>query len=91
MAAELPVIITPGVQIAPEVECANAGAIADADSDAFGAAIAQFLSSPNLRRQLGTNGRRLVRRRYSWDAIAPQLAAAYQAIVNNKPLPTQFN
>lgn len=91
MSAGLPVVITPGVQIAPEVARAGAGLVADGDSKAFGEAIAQLLASPDRRHQLGTNGRKLVREQYAWEAIAPQLAQAYQAIVDRKPIPTQFD
>lgn len=87
MAARLPVVITPGVQIAPEIAAAQAGLVVEGEVDALSAAIAQLLTSPDLRHQLGENGRRLASSRYSWEAIAQQLAEAYTAIVQKQPLP----
>ncbi len=87
MAAGLPAIVTPGVQIAPDIAEAKAGLIVEGEVDALTEAIAQMIASPNLRRQLGENGQRLVRLRYSWNAIAHNIIAAYQALIERKPLP----
>ena len=56
-------------------------------TDALAAAIAQLLDSPNLRRQLGNNGKRLVNQQYTWPAIAQNLSQIYTAIVEGKSLP----
>ena len=87
MAAGLPVVVTPGVQIAPEIAAAQAGLVVEGEVDTLSAAIAQLLTSPDLRHQLGENGKRLASSRYSWEAIAQQLAEAYTAIVQKQPLP----
>jgi glycosyltransferase involved in cell wall biosynthesis len=83
----LPVIVTPDVQIAPEIAAAKAGLVIDGEVDALSSAIAQLLTSPDLRRQLGENGKRLATRRYSWNAIATNLIDAYTAIIQEQPLP----
>jgi glycosyltransferase involved in cell wall biosynthesis len=87
MAAGLPVIVTPGVQIAPEIAQANAGLVIPGEVDTVADAIAQLLTSSNLRHQLGENGRQLVARRYSWDTIAQSLANVYTSIIENQPFP----
>ncbi|MEP0869910.1 glycosyltransferase [Trichocoleus desertorum AS-A10] len=87
MAAGLPVVITPGIQIAPDIASAQAGLVVEGEVDALAAAIAQLLNSPELRQQLGENGRRFAQSHYSWDAIAQQLAAVYTAVVQKQPLP----
>ena len=87
MSYGLPVIVTPGVQIAPEIAAANAGLVIEGEVEALSNAIAQLLTSPNLRRQLGENGKRLATRRYSWNAIAGNLIDAYTAIIQKQPLP----
>lgn len=87
MAAGLPVIITPGVQIAPEIAQAKAGLIVEGELDPLSNAIAQLLTSPNLRYQLGENGKQLVNHRYSWNAISQNLACVYAAIIEGKKLP----
>jgi glycosyltransferase involved in cell wall biosynthesis len=85
MAAGLPVIVTPGVQIAPEIAAESAGLVVKGDVEPLGDAIAQLLNSPNLRRQLGENGKRLVSRRYCWSAIAQNLTDVYTAILQQQP------
>jgi glycosyltransferase involved in cell wall biosynthesis len=87
MAAGLPVIITPDVQIAPDIAAETAGLIVEGEVDALRGAIAQLLTSPDLRHQLGENGKRLVSRRYCWSAIASNLSHVYRSIVNQQPLP----
>lgn len=82
----LPVIVTPDVQIAPEIAAASAGLVVSGQERAFSEAIAQLLASPDLRYQLGENGKRLVSRRYCWRAIARKLACVYTAINDKQAL-----
>jgi glycosyltransferase involved in cell wall biosynthesis len=87
MAAGLPVIVTSTVKIGPEIAEAKAGLVVEGEVDALSFAIAQLLTSPNLRHQLGENGKQLVRNRYSWSAIALNLADVYRSIVERQILP----
>ncbi|NEO43491.1 MAG: glycosyltransferase [Moorea sp. SIO4A3] len=87
MAAGLPVIITPGVQIAPEIAQAKAGLVVEGEVDALSNAIAQLLASPDFRNQLGENGKQLVSSRYSWSAISQNIASVYANIIEGKKLP----
>jgi glycosyltransferase involved in cell wall biosynthesis len=80
MAAGLPVIITPDIQIAPEIAAEKAGLVVEGDVEAVENAIAQLLADRHLRHQLGENGKRLASCRYCWNAIAQKLASAYTAI-----------
>lgn len=91
MAAKLPVIITPDVQIAPDVAEFKAGLIVEGEEDVLGNAIAQLLTSPELRHQLGENGKRLVSHRYCWSAIASNLSKVYRSIANQQPLPQSLD
>ncbi|MGD2181620.1 glycosyltransferase [Lusitaniella coriacea] len=86
MAQGLPVIVTPGVQIAPEIAREKAGLVVEGNQENLSTAILQLLASPSLRTELGENGKRLVQNRYSWRAIASDLIEAYQAIVDRQPL-----
>ncbi|NEO45397.1 MAG: glycosyltransferase [Moorea sp. SIO4A3] len=86
MAAGLPVIITPGVQIAPEIAQAKAGLVVEGELDALSNAIAQLIASSDLRNQLGENGKHLVSSRYSWSAISQNLASVYAKIIEGKKL-----
>lgn len=90
MAAGLPVVITPDVQISPEIAAEQAGLVVEGEVEPLANAIAQLLTSPNLRRQLGENGKRLANRRYSWSAIAQNLICVYSAIIKGQPLPEEL-
>ncbi|AFY30856.1 glycosyltransferase [Calothrix sp. PCC 7507] len=87
MAVGLPVVITPGVQIAPEVATAEAGLVVEGMLEPLVEAIAQLLKSPSLRQRLGDNGQQLVKQRYSWEAIAQNLSSVYSAVIHKKKLP----
>ena len=83
MIAGLPVIITPGVQIAPEVEAANAGIIIDGEIELVNA-ITKLLDSTQLRSQLSQNAVDLAAQRYSWETIATQLISSYAEIARSR-------
>lgn len=89
LSASLPTIITPGIQIAPEIAAAKAGLIVEGDVEPLAHAIDQLLTQPALRQTLGSNGKQLAQTRYSWMAIAQQLIPAYRAIVSHQPLPEE--
>jgi glycosyltransferase involved in cell wall biosynthesis len=44
-------------------------------------AIAQLLTSVDLREKMGQKGKQLVRDRYSWEVIAQELINHYSAII----------
>ncbi len=79
--AGLPVVITPGIQIAAEIASAEAGLVVVGEIEPLADALAQLLNSAALRTQLGENGRRLAQSRYVWPAIAKDLAAVYEQIL----------
>ena len=91
MAAKLPVIVTPQVQIASEIAAAEAGLIVEGEVEALAGAIAQLLSRPNYRYQLGENAARVANQRYCWQAIAQNLASVYRSIIQQKTLPFNLN
>ncbi|MBK1987119.1 glycosyltransferase [Sphaerospermopsis aphanizomenoides BCCUSP55] len=80
MVSGLPIITTPGVQIAPEIAKAKAGIIVEGEIESLKGAIADLLNHPQLREQMGENGRLFALEKYSWQTIAQQLASAYQDI-----------
>jgi len=82
MVVGLPVIVTPGVQIAQDIAEAKAGLVVEGEVDALANAIAQLLISSELRQQLGENGKSLTNNQYSWNAIAQNLASVYRDILN---------
>jgi len=80
MIAGLPVVITPGVQISPEIVSANAG-IAINDEMELVNAITKLLDEPQWRSQLSQNAIDFASQRYSWSTIAAQLADHYAKII----------
>jgi glycosyltransferase involved in cell wall biosynthesis len=87
LATGLPVVVTPGVQIAPEIAAARAGLVLEADVAELAAALLQLLQHPSLRQDLGANGKLLASTRYTWMAIAKDLKSVYETIIAQKPLP----
>lgn len=87
MAHGLPVIITPDIQIAPEIAQAKAGLVVPGEVESLADAIAQLLTSPQQRQHLGENGKILVKGRYSWSAIASHLTEVYRSIIERQTLP----
>ncbi|MBI3999478.1 MAG: glycosyltransferase [Candidatus Omnitrophica bacterium] len=90
MAAGLPVIVTPDVQIAPEIAKEKAGLVVEGTADVFSGAMKQLLDSESLRRDMGSNGKRLTQRLYSWDINVRKIAALYTSIVERQPIPEEL-
>lgn len=84
----LPVVITPGIQIAPDIAAAEAGLVVEGEEDLLADAIRHLLASPERRQQMGKNGIKLAKEKYSWHTIAQNLIPAYQTIATQKKLPT---
>jgi glycosyltransferase involved in cell wall biosynthesis len=72
LAAGRAVVVSPGVNIAPEIAAAGAGIVSDLSVEAFGASIASLLGDDVARARLGRAARDFARR-YDWSAVAPQL------------------
>jgi glycosyltransferase involved in cell wall biosynthesis len=81
LACSVPVLISPHVNIAPEIEAAGAGWIAPVEKKAIEAALADALSSEHKRHQRGDAGRELARA-YTWTAVAEKLSDLYASVVN---------
>ncbi len=81
MAAGLPVIVTAGVQIAPEIATAHAGIIIEGETELTNA-ITKLLKSTQLRSQLSKNAIELTKKRYAWSPISRQLSYFYAEIIN---------
>jgi len=82
MAAGLPVIITPEVQISPEIEQANAGLVVEGNRASVASAISQLLASE--KQKLSQNAQTLVKQSYSWPAIAERLADIDRSLIQKQ-------
>lgn len=80
MAAGLPVVISPDVNIADGIRAADAGVVRDRTPRAFAAAIGELLRDPARRAAIGDRARAFARR-YDWSNVGPQLARMYEDVV----------
>jgi glycosyltransferase involved in cell wall biosynthesis len=81
MAAACPVVVTPQVGLAPAVQEAGAGVVAEGDPQTLGTALRELLENPGLRATMGQNGLALARERFAWPVVARQMAAVYEQVV----------
>lgn len=80
MAAGTPVIITPGVGLAPDVERAGAGLVVANEPATLAAAINELLAHPERQQEMGRNGRQLVAGRFTWQRVAEQMEQKYEQL-----------
>jgi glycosyltransferase involved in cell wall biosynthesis len=80
LACGVPVLISPHVNLAPEIESAGGGWISQLQHQELVRTLGAALSDPAERRRRGAAGRSLVWRRFSWAAIAVQLLNLYGEI-----------
>ena len=79
-AAGLPVIATPVGGIPDLCGPENAVLVPPEDPRSLATAIATLLDDSALRRRLGEAGQRLVRERYTWDAVAGRYLGLYEEV-----------
>jgi len=82
--AGLPVILTEGVQLSPDVQQAQAGLVIKSDLESLQSAIEKLLRSPELRQILGGNARNLAESKYYWPTITENLVKGYQEVLCGK-------
>jgi len=81
MAAGVPVVVSPEVNLASEIESADAGVVCRGTPEAFGATISSLLDREDRRAALSERGREFARR-YDWSVVGPQLLEMYRATSN---------
>ncbi|HEX8153940.1 MAG TPA: glycosyltransferase, partial [Thermoanaerobaculia bacterium] len=83
MAMETPVIVTPGVGLAADVEASGAGLVATQVE--LGAAMNLLLGDPARRAEMGRRGRALVASRFTWETVAGEMEEAYACSIASRP------
>jgi glycosyltransferase involved in cell wall biosynthesis len=83
MAASCPVVVTPGVGLAPDVSGAGAGIVAAGDPASLAAAIASVLGDRAVGAAMGRAGIASARRDFSWEGVARQMVALYESIARH--------
>ena len=82
LACKTPVITTEIVGVSSDLKRENAGIIIPPqDPDALAAAIIKILNSDEMQREMGENGRRLVKAKYTWKTIAEMTEKVYNELV----------
>lgn len=81
MAASRPVVVSSAVNLAPQIEAAGAGVVAEARPDRFAEALAGVLDDPGRRERLRQAAPRFAAR-FDWSVVAPQLHEMYLSAVS---------
>jgi glycosyltransferase involved in cell wall biosynthesis len=81
LASGLPVLVSPTVNLASEIENAEAGWVAKVEVSAIEQALEVALSSADERRRRGHNGLNLARK-FDWSLISEDLVQLYSQAAN---------
>lgn len=79
MAAGVAVVVSPAVNLSPDIAASNAGLVVPAEPGAFAAEISELLDDAERRRALGESGR-LFSRAYDWSEVAARLEDMYRSV-----------
>jgi glycosyltransferase involved in cell wall biosynthesis len=80
LAAGVPSVISPAVNIADEVARSGAALVAALTPESFADALVRVLTDPNVRSSLQVAGP-LFADQYDWSAVAPELVRMYEGLV----------
>jgi glycosyltransferase involved in cell wall biosynthesis len=84
MAAGLPVLVTPGVALAAEVEEHKVGYTPALEVSEIAQALSDCLKHPEEAKIMGDRARQLVLNYYTWERVAAQLVDVYADILKDK-------
>ena len=81
LAAGVPSILSENVAVAEDARAADAALVVPCNIAATSAALRRLLRDAELRERLATNGRKLVRDRFSYAAVGARLAELYRELI----------
>jgi glycosyltransferase involved in cell wall biosynthesis len=84
MAQGCPVVVTPEVGLAADVERWGAGIVADGEPGQLAEGIRAVLGDPDLREAMGRAGVVAVRERFSWGAVGRRMVGLYEEVLRVK-------
>lgn len=85
LACGVPVLLSPHVNLAHEVEEAGAGWVTRLETAALEQTLAQSLGDQKERVKRGIAGKRFVREHFGWDVVAKELLDLYGSITSSAP------
>jgi glycosyltransferase involved in cell wall biosynthesis len=80
MACGVPVLVSPHVNLAQEIEASGAGWISDVNAEGLRETLAKALGDADGRRRRGEAGRNLARN-FDWQEIADSLVRLYESVI----------
>lgn len=83
MAAGAATVISPAVNLAPDVLAEDAGLVAVQKPEPFAAALGELLGDSDRRAAIAENGRKFVER-YDWSVVGPQFRSMYEHVLENR-------
>ncbi len=84
MAAGLPVVVSPQVNLAAEIRRHEAGLVTSLEDEKVEEAISRLLGDAALRREMGRRGRQFVRETYSWDRVLDAWLQLYERVLSDR-------
>ena|SRR5687767_4360197 len=84
MAHGVPVLVSPQVNLAADIEQSGSGWVAPIDKERLSAVLMDVMSNEYKRTARGRAGREVARRRFTWEVIAQQLAQVYASIIETR-------
>jgi glycosyltransferase involved in cell wall biosynthesis len=90
MAAGVPVVVSPAVNLAREIEDADAGVVCARTPEAFATAIVSLLASESRRRLLSAQAREFARA-YDWSSVVERFVEMYNAASSVPSVPHQLS
>ncbi len=87
MAAGVPVVVSQGVYIWPDIVASGGGWVCDLTVAAIAQEIASAIRDSDERRRRGRQAQGYAREHYNWDAIAQQTLAAYHTVLAQREAP----
>ena len=84
--AGLPLLITPGVALAPIIKQHQVGYVTELDVSAISCTLDAFLTNTQAAKDMGERGRQLVVEKYTWEQIASQMQQIYTNILQQKAI-----
>lgn len=82
MAAGCPVLVSTEVNLAPQIEEAQAGVVTQLSVDTIASSLRLLLDNSELRERLASSGRALAQT-FNWSVIAPELVQMFNAVASD--------